>query len=666
MQNSEKINHRPYLYEIGDTFATRHGIMTVIDRSRLHSQNKIFRKQYTLQCEKGHQYTVKEAYLKAGRLKTCKKCNHPTIVETDPEFAAWFVDQTIPHTRSHGCHDKADFYCPQCGKIVRGKSINNVYKRRQVPCPYCSNGVSYPERYLMAFLEQLQIPFIHQYTVKLSEGTHPAHYKYDFYDPEHKLLIETHGQQHYESGTFERLGGYSLEQIQQIDADKARYAVQTLGLQYIALDCRRSDPNWIRKEITQKLCFYSLNTVNWITVRQSANQSIVLQMIKLRKQGYTQKQIGEIVHMNPSTVCSKLCKAQRDGLYDGITPQLLRKKEQKQKRAEQIKRAQTAQRMLQERLQNLPPTITVLREDTTRCTRFTMLCKACGREFTRSAAALLENDHCPRCQKLEALQQRLLNKYGDEYEILSPYSDCHTPLKVRHKPCGQIFYKTSNELIRRGCAACARRQRTKKAAISKRQQGMEKFFSLLPEFERRGYPYAGLPFQGFSKPNAFRCTHCNQLWWTKAGNILSGREHICISPCRKKTTEEFIQQVYKLVGNEYSVLGKYQTALTPIKLRHNICGLEYFVAPAHFTSTGRRCPVCTKTKYIQNKEIHQMRLAQTQALYANWQQASQTNPQGILSYIWNQKYADLKDFYSEHGHSNVPYGYMVHGYHLGE
>ena len=70
----------------------------------------------------------------------------------------------------------------------------------------------------MAFLEQLQIPFVHQYTVKFTKDHRSVYYKYDFYDQKHALIIETHGSQHYEPGTFERVGGYALEKIQKIDA----------------------------------------------------------------------------------------------------------------------------------------------------------------------------------------------------------------------------------------------------------------------------------------------------------------------------------------------------------------------------------------------------------------------------------------------------------------
>lgn len=38
---------------------------------------------------------------------------------------------------------------------------------------------------------------------------------------------------------------------------------------------------------------------------------------------------------------------------------------------------------------------------------------------------------------------------------------------------------------------------------------------------------------------------------------------------RRKTTTEFKQEVYGLVGNEYTVLGEYKNERTPIALRHN-------------------------------------------------------------------------------------------------
>lgn len=80
-----------------------------------------------------------------------------------------------------------------------------------------------------------------------------------------------------------------------------------------------------------------------------------------------------------------------------------------------------------------------------------------------------------------------------------------------------------------------------------------------------------------ARPNAFlkggRCPYCN-------GNI-----------AKHKTTEDFKKEVYDLVGNEYTVIGKYINNSTRLKIRHNRCGREYMVRPNNFAN-GSRCVEC--------------------------------------------------------------------------
>ena len=63
---------------------------------------------------------------------------------------------------------------------------------------------------------------------------------------------------------------------------------------------------------------------------------------------------------------------------------------------------------------------------------------------------------------------------------------------------------------------------------------------------------------------------------------------------KKKTTEEFKKEVFNLVGNEYTVLGEYIGTHTKILMKHNKCGFEYEVIPSSFLQ-GRRCPKCART-----------------------------------------------------------------------
>jgi hypothetical protein len=63
----------------------------------------------------------------------------------------------------------------------------------------------------------------------------------------------------------------------------------------------------------------------------------------------------------------------------------------------------------------------------------------------------------------------------------------------------------------------------------------------------------------------------------------------------QKTTEQFKKEIYDLVENEYSVIGKYINAGTKILMRHSECGNEFDMRPNSFLS-GHRCPICTKEK----------------------------------------------------------------------
>lgn len=64
---------------------------------------------------------------------------------------------------------------------------------------------------------------------------------------------------------------------------------------------------------------------------------------------------------------------------------------------------------------------------------------------------------------------------------------------------------------------------------------------------------------------------------------------------KRKTNEEFLEEVYELVGDEYTFLEPYMKSNTKIKVRHNLesCdNYEYLVTPSKFL-IGRRCPKCS-------------------------------------------------------------------------
>lgn len=73
---------------------------------------------------------------------------------------------------------------------------------------------------------------------------------------------------------------------------------------------------------------------------------------------------------------------------------------------------------------------------------------------------------------------------------------------------------------------------------------------------------------------------------------------------KRKTDEEFKNEVYDLVGDEYTFLDSYANSKTKLRVRHNKCNNIYEVTPSHFLG-GIRCPFCngnTKKSDAQFKQ----------------------------------------------------------------
>lgn len=103
------------------------------------------------------------------------------------------------------------------------------------------------------------------------------------------------------------------------------------------------------------------------------------------------------------------------------------------------------------------------------------------------------------------------------------------------------------------------------------------------------------PFKGTAYKLIHRHNTCGHEWEVTPNNFLysGSRCPKCGMKGRKPkvTDESFRQRVFNLVGDEYTFLESYTKALTKLKVRHNVCGLEYEVRPSLFLS-GTRCPAC--------------------------------------------------------------------------
>lgn len=182
----------------------------------------------------------------------------------------------------------------------------------------------------------------------------------------------------------------------------------------------------------------------------------------------------------------------------------------------------------------------------------------------------------------------------NEYSFLEPYQTNKTKIKVKHNKCGTIYeVKPLKFLQGNRCPNC---YGTPKKTT---QQFKEEVYSLV------GNEYSVLGKYVNSKTKIkVKHNKCNSIYQVKPTDFLEGVRCPNCYGTPKKTTQQFKEEVYDLVGNEYSVLDEYINAYTKIRMKHNKCGTTYKVVPSSFIQ-GRRCPNCAYGHKLTTKEFAQ-------------------------------------------------------------
>ena len=274
-----------------------------------------------------HQYEVTPSNLLRG--SGCPVCSGReaklginTIWDTD----RWMVDlgvseeDTKKYTSQSG--KKIIVTCPDCGREKK-VTISSVYKRKTIGCS-CGDGKSYPEKFVMNALEQLNVNFEIEYSPSWIDNK-----KYDFYIPELKCIIETHGMQHYDGG-FERTGGRTLEEEKQNDKYKKGIALANGIKYYIELDCRESNLEWIKNSIlhSELSQLFDLSNINWNKCAEFSNKNIVKEVCGYwnnKKDSETTKDLEKVFKLSSGAVRNYLKKGTKLGWCDYSSKEELRK-----------------------------------------------------------------------------------------------------------------------------------------------------------------------------------------------------------------------------------------------------------------------------------------------------------------------------------------------------
>lgn len=221
---------------------------------------------------------------------------------THPEIAKLLKNTEDGYKYSYGTHEKLLFLCPNCNNIIKSRPID-LFNRdtHTIRCKKCSDGISFPEKFMYNFLQQLNVNFVCQVTNSILSWC--GKFRYDFYLPDYNMIIETHGLQHYEKSGFTTR---TLLEEQENDKIKEQLAKSNGIKKYIIIDCRYSELEWISNSILSSRLneIFNLKNISWNDCAINAVSSMIVKTCDLwnKNQNINLYDLSKMIKLSISTV----------------------------------------------------------------------------------------------------------------------------------------------------------------------------------------------------------------------------------------------------------------------------------------------------------------------------------------------------------------------------
>lgn len=262
----------------------------------------------------------------------CGVCNNSQIsigyndiATTRPDVAKLFANKEDTYKYVELSNAKVDFICPNCSNIIK-QTIAFVSKNNDLHCPYCSDGISYPNKLIYNTLSQIrtELDFLErEYKPDWCHFPFKQTEKYGIYDiyfgiNGKQYIIEMDGAFHYIQYGSTSL---SMEDIQYIDAQKTKLSLEQ-GIDIIRIDCFYPDMekrfDYISNNILKSklIDILDFNKISLTQANKDSLESLLIKSCNLWNDGLSIREISCKIDIAPSTVRDYLKSGNRFKLCD--------------------------------------------------------------------------------------------------------------------------------------------------------------------------------------------------------------------------------------------------------------------------------------------------------------------------------------------------------------
>lgn len=309
-----KIEGITFRYHIGDIIKTKYGSYKIIDYKIVKRKSGRIA-TYICQCLKDG-YIFERMQCEVDKNMGCPICSHRktvlgynTIFDLRPDLVKYFVNIEEAKKYSPYSNKKIWLKCPDCGQIKHMMICNLTIQG--FACFQCGDGISYPNKFIRAFLKQLNIHFISEKTFDWLSNR-----LYDEYLPEYNMIIENHGEQHYDN---RNIWGIDTKKN---DIVKKETAIKNNIKYYIELDCSESNMGYIKNSILNSelpnILNFTEEDINWKECELKASSSLLIEVCNLWNKGFSYEEIMKELNISYDTVHVYLRKGRKIGIVNEL------------------------------------------------------------------------------------------------------------------------------------------------------------------------------------------------------------------------------------------------------------------------------------------------------------------------------------------------------------